>query len=399
MAWGTWSRKAEPAAQSVVGLDLNAGRARAVYGPAVGATPRVLLLDEQHADLPLVISLEWRAAEVGRAGQALVRRLPHAVCRDFLPALGQAREWRAGRHRLDAAAALALVTERLRRPLAGQQAVAVAVPSYLTVGQVTLLTGALEQCRLPVLSTATVPLALAATADNARLGTVLVADADSHAFTWTVLTVDGPQVRLVASLTLPTAGARAWLDRLLDAVADRCVRLCRRDPRDSAAAEQSLYEQLDVALDHSRPGQPVALHIRTAQWYQELTLTPEELDGFCAPLAQRTAAGIRQSLAQAHTAARALAQPDEVWVTYDAARLPGLITALTPQLPEATAIRSLPADAVARATHALAGRWLTGDLPRGHLDASAPRLGLAPTFGRELFDPKGIEISVPRVRP
>ena len=121
MAWGNWSRKAEPAAQAVVGLDLNAGRARAVYGPGAGATPRFLALDDPYAELPLTISLEWRTPEVGRAGLALVRRMPHAVCADFLPALGQAREWRAGRNRLDAAAALALVATRLHQPLAGQR--------------------------------------------------------------------------------------------------------------------------------------------------------------------------------------------------------------------------------------------------------------------------------------
>src|SRR5439155_2163617 len=126
MAWGNWSRKAEPAAQAVVGLDLNAGRARAVHGPAAGTTPRVLPLDDTHAELPLAISLERRTPEVGRAGLALLRRMPHAVCADFLPALGQAREWRAGRNRLDAAAALALVAARLHQPLTGQQALAVA---------------------------------------------------------------------------------------------------------------------------------------------------------------------------------------------------------------------------------------------------------------------------------
>jgi hypothetical protein len=398
MAWRNRA-KAEPYSQAVVGLDLNAGRARAAYGPAAGATPRTLPLDEPHAELPIVLSLERRAAEVGRAGVALVRKLPHLVCRDFLPALGQAREWRAGRHHLDAAAALLLVTDRLRRPLTGQHALAVAVPPYLTVPQVTLLTAAFEHVRLPVLGTATVPLALAATADDARLGTALVADADSHALTWAVLTADGPQARVQASLTLPTAGTRAWLDRLLDAAADRCVRLCRRDPRDSAPAEQGLYEQLDAALDALRPGQPVSLHVRTSQWYQELTLAPEELESFCAPLAQRVIDGMQQALAQAHAAARALGPPERVWVTYGAARLPGLVNALTQHLPEATAIHALPADAVARAAHALAGHWLRGDLPRGHLDAGAPRLGVAPAFGRDLLDPATVKVSAPRVRP
>jgi hypothetical protein len=401
MAWTNWSRKPAAAAESraAVGLDLNAGRARAVAGPAAGVTPRVLPLDDPHPDLPLAVSLEHRSPEVGRAGLDLVRRLPHAVCRDFLPFLGQAREWRAGRHRLDPAAATRLVAERLRPPLAGQQALAVAVPSYLSVPQVTLLTQALEHARVPVLGTAAVPLALAATADDAHLATALVADADDYALTWAVLTAEGGQVRLLASLTLPGVGVRAWLARLLAAAADRCVRLCRRDPRDSAAAEQGLYEQLAAALDRLRPGHLVRLTVRTAQWYQELTLAPEEFDSFCAPLAERAVEGMRQALAQAHAAVPAMARPDVVWVTHDAARLPGLAAALAYHLPEPTAIRALPADAVARAVHALAAPWLRGDLPRGHLDGSAPRLGRAPAFGRDLLDPAAVKVSAPRVRP
>src|SRR5262249_16773217 len=156
----------------------------------------------------------------------------------------------------------------------------------------------------------------------------------------------------------------------LDAVADRCVRLCRRDPRDSAAAEQHVYEQLDAALGHVRPGHPVALTVRTTQWYQELSLAPEEFDTFCAPLARQAVEGVRQVLAQAHAAVPAMARPDVVWVTYDAARLPGLVAAVSHHVPEPTAVRTLAADAVARAAHALAGHWLRGDLPRGHLDAT-----------------------------
>src|SRR3954454_1238996 len=122
MGWSNWSsRKPEADTGAGVGLDLTPGRPRAVYGPAAGATPRTLLLDDPHADLPLAISLEQRTAVVGRAGAGLGRRLPPLVCRDYLPALGQQREWRGGRHRLDAAAAVGLFVQRLRQPLTGQQ--------------------------------------------------------------------------------------------------------------------------------------------------------------------------------------------------------------------------------------------------------------------------------------
>jgi hypothetical protein len=71
-----------------------------------------------------------------------------------------------------------------------------------------------------------------------------------------------------------------------------------------------------------------------------------------------------------------MAPPDAVWVTADAARLPGLLAAVGQLLPEPTAIRPLPADAVARAAHAVAGRWLRGELARGHLDTAISRLRL-----------------------
>jgi hypothetical protein len=377
MGWSNWSaRKPDADTGAVVGLDLTAGRARAVYGPVVGATPRPLLLDDPHADLPLAISLEQRTAEVGRPGASLGRRLPHLVCRDYLPALGQQREWRGGRHRLEPASAVTLFANRLRQPLSGQHALAVAVPAYLTVPQVTLLTAALEHAKLPVLGTATAPLALAATADD-RFGTGIVADADDHALTWTVLATAGETVRVLATLTQPAVGIRAWLDRLLDSVSDRCVRLCRRDPRDSAAAEQDLYEQLDAALAHLRPGVPVGLHVRTSQWYQELTVAAEEFEQFCGALARQAVDGMRQALARAHAAVPAMAPPDALWVTADAARLPGLLPALGQQLPEPTAIRPLPTEAVARSAHVLAGRWLRGELSRGHLDAAVSRTATA----------------------
>src|SRR5439155_17792007 len=146
MAWASWSRqKSDAPPGAVVGLDLNASRARAAYGPAGGGPPRTLPLDDPHPDLPLLISLEKRTAEVGRSGLGLIRRLPHLVIRDFLPVLGQNRTWTAGRHNLDAAAALGLVAERLKPAFAGQHALAAVIPAYLSMPQVAQLTSTLER--------------------------------------------------------------------------------------------------------------------------------------------------------------------------------------------------------------------------------------------------------------
>src|SRR5579885_3527270 len=107
--------------QPVIGLDLNAGRARAVQAAPGRVTELVPLAGE--AELPLALSLEGRSPEVGRAGLGLIRRAPHLACANFLPCLGERHEWSAGRHRLDAAQALALVLDRLRPACTAAQAV------------------------------------------------------------------------------------------------------------------------------------------------------------------------------------------------------------------------------------------------------------------------------------
>ena len=106
--------------------------------------------------------------------------------------------------------------------------------------------------------------------------------------------LDPVAVKLVASACWPRAGVKAWKDRLLDAVSDRCVRLCRRDPRDSADAEQALFEQLDDALERVRAGQRVSLTVRSAHWYQDVVQQPDEFDGYCAALARTSADAIRE---------------------------------------------------------------------------------------------------------
>ena len=58
----------------------------------------------------------------------------------------------------------------------------------------------------------------------------------------------------ISSAFWPRFSLKAWKDRLLDAVDGVDLRLCRRDPRDSADAEQALFEQIDDCLDRSVPG-------------------------------------------------------------------------------------------------------------------------------------------------
>jgi molecular chaperone DnaK (HSP70) len=403
-----WPRKSLPENRpelepTLVGFDLNASRTRAVLGRP-DLLPRPVCLDGTREELPMVLSLQGRHPEVGRAGVSLCRQSPHLTCVDFLASLGEARTWVAGRHCLDAAKAVALVLERLEPVCAGVKGLVLTVPAYLTREQVTLLTGLATKAGLPVLGSVKAPLANAWAVYSAEpwTGLALVLDADDHAFSATTLVADGAQIAIQATQIWPQLNLHAWKARLLDRVADRCVRQSRRDPRDSATAEQSLYEQLEDALDLCAQGQVVELLIQTAHWYQNLLLRPEEILAFCERLVGRILEGI-QVLSSTFTAPEALRA---VIVTRAAARLPGLVAALENYVsrlepaPEwdptgdfgedllldghaSALVAKISADAAARAAHDLAVRCHRGELPRGHLDLSLPLPGTTTPSGAE----------------
>jgi hypothetical protein len=404
-----WSRKTTPVHDRTraVGLDLTASRVRA---EAVGNKSRALVLDEPDAELLLFISGERRSLAIGRGGFALCRKMPHVVCSNFLASLGQSREWRIGRHTLIAEAALGLIFERLRKPVTEEtDAIALALPAYLTPAQVTRVAAAAGRAKLPLKGTAVGALALVAdrahtllagkpaapvsidTADAEWVvplrpaaggpGAVLVIDADEFAISAVLVSVESDLVRLVGSAVWPRLAVKLWKDKLLDAVSDRCVRLCRRDPRDSAEAEQALFEQLDEALDRARAGQRISLCVRSAHWFQDVLQQPEEFEAHCAALARQAGDCVRDFL----NGIGLVEPPRAVWLTDAAGQLPGLVRAVHANTSEGTAVEVLPPNAVASATAALVPRWLSGELPRAHLD-SVITLGLATAETRKSVD-------------
>ncbi|MGL6096990.1 MAG: hypothetical protein ACRC7O_14500 [Fimbriiglobus sp.] len=396
----------------IVGLDLNAARARAVS--AGGGKLRTLLLDGTAEELRLMVHLDRRPPEVGRAAVQILRKLPHAVAAGFLPLLGHPTTWPTGKGKLTPEAALALALDRLRGPLVAESdAVGVVLPTYLTPAQVTTFVELATKAKLPVRGTASAALAIAAhraaaiplgTApdddavpvggepvgnkagsgslppesdwvvpgmpdhDDAEPGAVVIVDADDAALTAAAVAVTTTEVRLVGSAAWPKLSLKAWTDRILDGVSDRCVRVCRRDPRDSAEAEQFLFEQLPDALDLSGQGHPVTLVVRSAHWYQDLPHRPPELDAYCTALAKAAADGVRELLWSLPLPV----PPRAIWVTAAAARLPGLGAALFRSSPEWTRVETLAPTAAAEAAAALAFRWRDGFLPRAHLDTVIP---------------------------
>jgi molecular chaperone DnaK (HSP70) len=364
---------------TLLGLDLNSSRARAVCGTA--GLPRPMALDGTERELPLAVSLEQpRRPVVGRAGVQLCKRLPHLACLDFLPHLGTPREWKVGRRRFDSAEVLNLVLNQLQSPCAGVQALALALPSYLTRSQAGLLAKQMQKAKLPLLGSVTAPLALAWSAheQDPWRGLAVVLDADSHAMTMTVISADEPgakrQARVVVDQALPHLGVRAWKDRLLDAIADRCIRQSRRDPRESAEAEQRLYEQLDDACDACQGGKRFELAVQAAHWYQNVPLQPQEFETFGLPLVKRTLEALTALL----TTAEAERPPVVILLSAAAGRLPGLATALCDQASAGTTVALLSPDAAAKAAHEFLSRWQSGALPSGHVDVTVPLSRRAP---------------------
>ena len=268
----------------LVGLDLNATRAWAVCGAGLGP-PGGLDLEDGRRDLPLAVSLADRTPVVGAAGAALPRKAPHLACVDFLPALGQNRLWTAGRHRLDAAGALSLTFQRLHQTLGRAEGVFLTLPTYLTDPQEVMALQLASKAHWPLLGTTPTPTA-AALAAYERLpwsGLALVLDVDYHALTLSAVSVEADHVQVVRTHVCTHLALGAWLARLLNGAAARCVRLSRRDPRGCGDAEQLLYDQLADLLASGAPAAGlVDLVIQSPHWYQNLMLHADELAGFCA---------------------------------------------------------------------------------------------------------------------
>ncbi len=413
---------------SLIGIDLNATRARAVSGPRPRSATTIPLEDDS-LDLPLAVSLEGRQPAVGRAGASLCRRLPHLACLDFLPFLGAARAWAAGRHRLDASAALGLVFHALNAPLRARgggtsgmaSGVALSLPPYLDASQVALVGRLAEQAHWHLFGTVPSPLAAALSifaipeSGTTFSGIALVADVDGHALTWSMVEVAEGQARLLYVQPSPHLGRNAWLLRLLDGVAHRCVRLSRRDPRESAEAEQSLHDQLARYLELGAERPLLELSLQAGTWYQHLMFPPDELTAFGLPL-------VRQAILELQAFRAATASCGEVsavLLTPAAARLPGLVPALESHLQSvvvgraeddeasclslddfgeellapqdgAISLRVLSPDALARSAHSLAVRIHRGELPAGHHEAV-----LLPTV--QPAEPRQLDAGPPRL--
>ena len=364
----------------LAGLDLNATWARAVGG-ADGEPPRMIELDAGDPALPMALSLQERRVQVGRPGAALRRELPHLACLDFLSQLEKPRTWTGGRHRLDAARALALVLEHLRPALANARSLVFALPAYLSASQAATVLALAHRARLPVGGSVASPLALGLTAhaEQSWTGPAVIVEADDHALTRTILKAGPGRLQVLETTSFPHLSLAAWKGRVLDAIAEWCIRHTRRDPRDSGAAEQHLYDQLDGLFEAEQQDQMAEVIVQTASWCQNLFLQPQQVRAFCAPLVDQALHELGSVLEGQPSDA-----PAALLVTAEAGRLPGLFAALKEAAGDAAPVRRLAPEAGARGAHAVAARMRWGHLPHGHLDASLPLPAAEPHSGPRL---------------
>jgi hypothetical protein len=383
---------------TLFGLDLNAGRARMVAGPP-GDYAYPVPLEPPHAELPLAVSLAGERPEAGTAGLRLCRRAPHLARTGLLSALAEPVCRRAS-GKLDDGTALSLVLRRLARACRHCEGGVVAVPAYLSQGPLGRLFDLAERAGLPLLGCVASPLALAlvAHAERGWAATALVVEADEQALTLSTVTSGAGQAHLRATASFPRLGLRVWRERLLNAVADRCILQSRRDPRDCAEAEQALFDRLDELLDACRHGRALRVPLQARSWYQSILMRPEDTAAACAALAR----GALERIEEAWAASGEGERPGAVIVCAAAARLPGLVAVLQERFVvsgaeprQATrlqpppvedfgeglleeegdrggAVLTLGPDAVSRAAHGLAAHFGRGELPPGHLDVSAP---------------------------
>jgi molecular chaperone DnaK (HSP70) len=284
--------------------------------------------------------------------------------------LGQKCEWHHGRHRLGPDQALKHVFTRLAAELPNRKAMAVALPAYLTGGQVNLLVQTAREAGLPVVGALPRNLAagVASYADHPWHDLGLVADIDDHALTLGIFRPSDADLCVLGQKSLPALGLKAWRERLVAAIADRCIRWSRRDPRECSEADQRVYEQLDRIFEACSQNRPAKLEVQGREWYQTLVLTPAEAAAATASLARQAAAEIQAALAwaeQQYTSA-------SIYFTAGVGRLPGLAAAVYQRCENKAAVAVLPASSSALAALELAKRIGKGELDAGYFGSAAP---------------------------
>src|SRR5262249_19177813 len=144
---------------------------------------------------------------------------------------------------------------RLREPLAGCGRLCLCLPGYLTESQAAQCRTAFAKTRSRILGAvpSTVALALAAQAKSEDRAFVVV-EVDSHVLTFGHVEVGKKGLQRADHHGALGRVKTAWWNILLNGIGEVCIRKNRRDFRDSGAAEQGIFSQLDDVLSAALRG-------------------------------------------------------------------------------------------------------------------------------------------------
>jgi hypothetical protein len=202
--------------------------------------------------------------------------------------------------------------------------------------------------------------------EEVAFGTVEV---DSHGLTLGYVEAGKRGLRLADQHVATELGMDAWWDAMLNGIAEICIRQNRRDFRDSGAAEQGIFGQLDDVISAASRGELIEIVIRTKQWCQNLILRPDQISGMCEPLARRGASVLAEWLQQMEPA-----RPCRIVLSDEAASRPGLKNAVQDATKNTEVVEISTTKSLCR-LHAQATQWSGADPGRtwsGLPPASAP---------------------------
>ncbi|MSU78630.1 MAG: FHA domain-containing protein [Gemmataceae bacterium] len=388
---------------TLLGLDWNATRVRAVVGPARDY-PLPTSLDAPHAELALACDLQQVKPELGAAALGVSRVRPRTICQGFLPYLtaeaGHGPRWQAGRNELDARSACEMVWRRLQPLASSARGVFVVTPGYFQPAQADTLRRMGELIKLPILGSLPTPLAIALAGHLEQFWSrsTLVLDVDEGALTLGWVKALDDRAHLLTCRSFSHLGLRFWRDRLINMLSDLFVFQHRRDPRDVPGAEQSLFDQLEVLADASLQRRAIQLGVQGQQWFKHLLVHPEQTSQFCQVLVNKAVAEVDDLMMTCPTGE----SPRGILLTHEAGRLPGLVEALRSLVKptfaseprrvvgggsgfhgdfgdellfhedEPRGVWVLPPEALARSAHSLAESALQDVIQRGHLETIVP---------------------------
>lgn len=390
-------------------LDINSARMYAMAGPVDGL-PSTVALEPPRAEMPMVVMQNSYHGSVGSEALVLARQQPDQIYRNFLPKLifTEKKNGWFGRFRrgtdLDSRNALEQILRKVKQITGPVDGVLLSLPPYLAADQVEIVSKTARDLRLPVIGSTVSPVAqaLAAYADHPWYGSAIVFDLDDHALWMSILQESDGHAHLIESYAFEHLGINNWKHRILNALADCCILQSRRDPRESPDAENMLFMQIDSIMECCHARRPVNVAFQTANWFQHLMLQPDDTEAFCAALVQQIVAeiaGVFNASVGRH--------PSAVILSHEASLLPGLATSIGQYLEtwsilhrdshqeeetddeddfgagllrtedfvshqDATRLVVLPADATARAVHALGERFREREFRHRHLNATAP---------------------------